>query len=193
MKKLAVIWILVVTAWFAVPQPTAGQEDGRGGFLDWIHRLSGPSMLGPGGSWYREWETVRFRLAGAYLFPLCSDKIDPDHSLNMLALRPSVEFPIRGPVEISTGLDLLRLGGDGHDAVYHLSIPLHAQVRVPVGSGDRWLLRMGLGARYFPSFDEEDFDGGVRLKTDGGEVTLAAILGFDYRAGGRDRVGSRRR
>ena len=179
MKKLAVSSVFAAVAFLCAPQVMEGQEEG--GFLDWIHRISGPAMIGPAGSLYWQRETVRLRLAGAYLFPLCDDKIDPGHTFNLLSLRPSVEIPVQGPFEVSAGVDLLRFGGDGHDAVVKLSVPVYGQLRIPLGLRGNWFLRMALGGRYFPSFDTDDFGGAVRgLKTESGEVSLAAMLGIDH-------------
>jgi hypothetical protein len=195
MKRLAVSPAFVALALLCGPQVTLGQEDedggGLGGFLDWIHKLSGPSMLGPAGSWYWEGETVRFRIAGAYLVPVASDdKIDDGHTLNMLSLRPLLEVPVWGPLEVGAGLDVHRFGGKGHSPVVGLSIPLYGQLRFAVGSREKWYPRIGLGARYFPSFEAGDFNQGVHVKTDGGEVTFAVMLGLDYVL--RDRAGPSR-
>jgi len=184
MNKLAACWILVVVACLAGPRPAAGQDDGIGGFLDWIHRLSGPSMLGPAGSWYWDWETLRVRVAGAYLFPVApGDKIAEGYGLNMLSLRPSLEIPVWGPLEVSAGLDLNRFGGKGHSPVVDLAVPLYGQLRFAVGSEARWYPRIGVGARYFASFEDGDFNDSIRVKRDGGELSFHAILGVDYRLG----------
>jgi hypothetical protein len=179
MEKRTVLSGFVALALFCGPQALSGQEGG--GFLDWIHRLSGPGMIGPGGSGFWQGETFRFRVAGAYLFPVSDDKIEAGHTLNMLSLRPSVEVPVRGPFEISAGVDLHRFGGEGHEAVVKLSVPVYGQLRVPLGARGNWFLRAAVGGRYFPSFEVDDFEGAVRgLKTDGGEVSLGAMLGLDY-------------
>ncbi len=181
MKKLLALSVLVMTATLFGPVAAAGQQEGGGGFLDWIHRLSGPGMIGPGASLFLEWNTVRVRVAGAYLVPLNDDKIDDDHTFNMFSLRPSLELRVHGPLEVSAGVDLHRFGGDGHDPVYKLSVPAYGQLRIPLDTEGRWFLRVALGGRYFPSFDPDDFDGGISgLKTDGGEVSFAGMLGLDY-------------
>jgi hypothetical protein len=181
MKKMLVLPVLAAMASLGSPVAAAGQEEGGGGFLDWIHRLSGPGMMGPGVSLFWQGETIRLRVAGAYLVPLNDDKIDPDHTFNMVSLRPSVEVPVWSPFEISAGADLHRFGGEGHDAVVKLSVPVYGQLRVPLGLRGNWFLRVALGGRYFPSFDPDDFDGAISgLKTDGGEVSLGGMLGLDY-------------
>jgi len=193
MKKLLALSVLAMTASLWSPVAAAGQEEGGGGFLDWIHRLSGPGMIGPGATLFRTWDKVRVRVAGAYLAPICDDKIDPDHTFNMLSLRPSVEIPVHGSFEISAGVDLHRFGGDGHDAVVKLSVPVYGQFRVPLGLRSNFFLRLAVGGRYFPGFDATDFGGAVRgLKTDGGEVSFAGMLGIDYvrRRGGSTTSGA---
>lgn len=183
MKRLVFCSIVAVMVCLANAQPVVGQdEDGGGGLIDWIHRLSGPSMLGPGASYYWRWEKIRFRINLSARFPVGfkDSTIDDDHGLNMLSLQPTLEIPIGGPLDFGVGIAGHRLGGD-HDAVYHLSIPVFGQLRFPVGSSGNWFLRIGLGGHYFPSFDVEDFDGGVRVETDGGEFTLGVILGLDYK------------
>jgi len=190
MKKLAYCSVLVAVACLATVRPALGQEkDGGGGFLDWIHKLSGPSMLGPAASYYWGFEGFRVRVAADLRFPVGfkDHTIEPDHSLNMLSLQPSMEIPVNflrirdaTPFELNAGIGLHRLGGKGHDAVYHISIPIYGQVRIPLGSQKAWFLRIGLGAHYFPSFSEEDFDGGIHVLTHGGEFTPGMILGIDY-------------
>ncbi len=140
-------------------------------------------MLGPAASYYWGWEKIRLRinLSGRLPVGFEDSTIDDDPGLNMLSLQPTLEFPISGPFEVGVGLAGHRLGGD-HDAVYHLSIPVFGQLRLPVGTSGNWFFRIGLGGHYFPSFDAEDFDGGkVKVETDGGEFTPGVILGLDYR------------
>ena len=184
MRKLAYCSVLVAVACLGTVRPILAQDDGGGGFLDWIHRLSGPSMLGPAASYYWGFGGVRIRVAADLRFPVGfkDHTIEPDHSLNMFSLQPSLEIPVAGgPFEVAAGIGLHRLGGKGHDAVYHLSIPFYGQFRFPLDAREVWFLRIGLGAHYFPSFSNKDFNGGVHVKTDGGELGFGMILGLDYR------------
>lgn len=179
MRKFVYCSIFALVACLATTQPASGQK--AGGIIDWIHRLSGPSMLGPTVSYYWQAERVRFRISGSARFPVgFKSKIDEGHTLNMLSLQPTLEIPVCGPIEVTAGLGLHRLGGSGHDAVYHLSIPVLGQLRFPVNESETFFLRFGAGGQYFPSFDDDDFDGGVHVKTNGDEITFTAILGFDY-------------
>ena len=181
MKRFVFCSMVAVMVCLANAQPVVGQdEDGGGGLIDWIHRLSGPSVLGPAASYYWGWETIRLRINGSARFPVGFKNSTMDgHSLNMLSLQPTLEVPIRGPLEFGVGIAGHRLGGD-HDAVYHLSIPVFGQLRFPIDRAEKWILRIGLGGHYFPSFDDEDFDGGeVTVETDGGEFTFGMILGLD--------------
>jgi hypothetical protein len=184
LKKHLFCSMVAVMVCLASAQPVEGQDKrGGGGLIDWIHRLSGPSMLGPTGSYYWEWETIRLRINVSGRLPVGfkDSTIDDEHSVNMVSLQPTLEIPICGPFEVGAGVALNRFGGKNHDAVYDLSIPVFGQLRFPVDAAENWFLRIGLGGHYFPSFDEEDFGGGVTVKTDGGEITLGAILGLDYR------------
>ena len=131
MKKLRGLSMFVGMVILCLPRPAVGQDFGA--FLDWIHKLSGPGMIGPGASVFWEAERARFRLSGAYLVPVSDDKIEPGHSFNMLSLRPAVEIKSSGPWEASVGVDLHRFGGDGHDAVVKLSVPFYGQIRTSVG------------------------------------------------------------
>ena len=182
MKKLVFPWTLLLAVSLATVQPASAQ----GGVIDWIHRLSGPSMLGPALSYQKELieDGLRFRLTAAYRVPVGAyDKIEFNHSLNMVSLQPAIEIPIREPFEINAGLAFHRFGGSGHDPVFHWSIPVYGQLRVAT---EDLMFRFGLGGHYFPTFSEEDFRGegettpGVHVNSDGGEFSLALYLGVDW-------------
>ena len=181
MKKIVVTSTFLLLSCLVTPQPGLGQR-GPGGIIDWIHKLSGPSMIGPAASYY--WtvgERGRFRASAVGRLPIgIGDTVEQDHTVNMLSLQPSFEYRIVGPMELNAGLALHRFGGRGHDPVWHYSVPVYGQLRTSVDQNDEWFFRLGLGLHYFPSFDEEDFDGGVTVSTDGGEVSFAIIVGFDY-------------
>jgi len=181
MKKLVSHSMFLLVACLVNVQPGAAQ----GAVVDWIHRLSGPSMLGPAVSYYSNLveDGLRFRVTGAYRVPVAAyDKIDLSHSLNMASLQPGLEIPIRELFEINAGLAFHRFGGTGHDPVLHWSVPVYAQLRIPANN---MFFRFGLGGHYFPSFDEDDFVGegetrpGVQVRTDGGEFSWALIMGID--------------
>jgi hypothetical protein len=187
MRKLTCLFAALILASLGWAQPLKAQ-DGPGGILDWIHRLSGPSMLGPSASYYvTAGNGVRFRgtVSGKLAVGFKESTLSNDHGINMLGLQPTVEIPIRGPVEIGGGFAVNRMGGEGHDAVYHFSIPVFAQIRTKVGSGP-WYLRVGLGAHYFPAFDVDDFvgplggDPGVAVETGSGEFSFGMFFGLDW-------------
>ena len=187
MKKLTCLSAMAILASLGWAQPLKAQ-DGPGGLLDWIHRLSGPSMLGPSVSYfYTVDSTVRIRgtLSGKWAVGFKESTLDTDHGINIAGFQPTVEIPISGPFEVGGGFALNRMGGDGHDAVYQFSIPIFCQIRTKVGSGP-WYLRIGMGAHYFPAFDADDFVGplgglpGVKVKTDGGEFSFGMFFGLDW-------------
>jgi hypothetical protein len=63
MKKLVSHSMFLLVACLVNVQPRAAQ----GAVVDWIHRLSGPSMLGPAVSYYSDLveDGLRFRVTGA--------------------------------------------------------------------------------------------------------------------------------
>ena len=182
MRKLAFCSMLVLMTCLMSAQPLTAQKRGPGGILDWIHKLSGPSMLGMGGSYsWTVGEKTRFRLEGAYRIPVTrKETIDEGHSLNMLSLQPSLEIPIIWYFEIKTGINVHRFGGDGHSAEWNTSIPLYAQFRFPVDTNETLFLRVAAGLHYFRGFDDDAFDGGVHVNRDGGEGTVALLVGLDF-------------
>ena len=191
MNKLLLSTLVVLAPVLMHTQPAAGQ----GGVIDWIHRLSGPSMLGPSLSHFWETETIRFRMtvSGRWAVGFKEGTIAKDHSVNMFAIQPTVEVPLCGPFEAGAGFAFNRLGGRGHDAVWKPTIPFYGQIRHPINMAGTWLIRVGVGGHLFPSFDESDFRGpedsdpGVTVETDGVEVTFGMILGLDYTGGWRTR------
>ena len=97
---------------------------GIGGFLDWIHRLSGPRMFGASVSVFSPtWSSsgpgerpiLRGRLTGAYRHSFSSDdKIDPDGSpVTMFSIQPMAEFHLVGndnSIDIAIGAAFNRFG-----------------------------------------------------------------------------------
>lgn len=184
MRKIAAVFVLALATCMLAIQPlTAQKESGPGGIIDWIHRLSGPSMLGPAASysWELREDGPRFRFEGALRFPVGGDEeIGEAHSLNMFSLQPSVEFPLFGPFELKSGINVHRFGGRGHKAVWHLSFPLYGQFRFPVDSNQRLFLRIAAGIQYFPAFGYQDFGGEIRVNRRNGEGTFALQAGLDF-------------
>ncbi len=184
MRKSISRSVLVSAACLLAVQPLSAQRQGPGGIIDWIHRLSGPSMLGFSGSYFWEFEEdgPRFRFEGALRFPVArEDRIGDDHKLNMFSFQPSVEIPIRGgPFEVKTGVNINRFGGKGHDPVWHLTVPLYGQLRFAVDNEQNLFLRLAAGVHYFPAFGYNDFDGEIMVNREEGEGTLALLLGLDF-------------
>ncbi|HSM59665.1 MAG TPA: hypothetical protein VK849_02660, partial [Longimicrobiales bacterium] len=176
---------LVVLACTALPhQARAQEEDGVGGVIDWIIRLSGPGLVGPAISYFHQFEAgVRVRFSLAYRVSENSDDaIEPDgSSINALTLRPDLEVPIRGPLEVGAGVSVNRFGGDIDQGFWHASIPVFLQVRAPFDAAGPWRARAGLGLEYFMEFDAADFDPlTVDVSTSGGEWAPIAFIGVDY-------------
>ena len=70
---------LVILTTLGVPRGLQAQE-GWGGILDFINRLSGPRMVGVAGSYFHPVsETARFRISAAFLTRVGSDDVvEPD-------------------------------------------------------------------------------------------------------------------
>lgn len=168
------------------------KNPGVGGFLDWIHRLSGPRMLGGSISvfsptWNRSDETpiLRGRLTGAYRHSFSSDdKIDPDGSaVTMFSIQPMVEFYLfeigqDNHIDIAIGAAFNKFGGDS-DPFWHTSFPAYLQGGVHLT--DSVFLKIGVGAHYWPKFDASDFDPlVVDVERTEGEFTPAAFVGLDF-------------
>ena len=155
MKNSLSFFAIISLVAFASPQPAGAQ--GWGAILDWIHELSGPRMFGPALSYYSAGEGIRFRGTGAYRFSVASDdRIEPEGSVTMFSIQPTVEIPITGgPFEVAIGGALHRFGGDADENFWHVSIPAYAQLRFDLGP--RWRLRTGVGGHYWLKFDEDDF------------------------------------
>ncbi|UCC24615.1 MAG: hypothetical protein JSU98_12880 [Gemmatimonadales bacterium] len=187
MRSFAIVLALLLlpSTW----APPRAQAQDIGAVIDWIHRLSGPSMLGgavsvahPLGS-----ERVRGRLQLAYRVAVASDdRIEPDGaSVTMFTIRPGVEIPLFWYLELNSGIAFNRFGGDADEGFWKASFPVLAQLRIPLGEG-RWMLRAGAGLEYFPKFSEGDFDPiDVSVKTEEGEFAGAFMIGFDWAIGSR--------
>jgi hypothetical protein len=176
--------VAVLATCLVMTQPLQAQKRGPGGIIDWIHRLSGPSMLALGGSysWEFEEDGARFRFGAVYGFPVArKDRIGDEQKLNMFSFQPSAEFPIlNSPVEVKTGVNIHRFGGKGHDPVWHLSVPLYLQLRLPLDNDRRLFLRIAPGIQYFPAFGYDDFIREIQVNREEGELTAALQVGLDF-------------
>jgi len=188
MKSVRLILILAVLAAPLLPAQVRAQDErqGIGAVLDFINKLSGPRMLGPSASYFHTLGSgPRLRISVGYLTAVGSDDvIDPDgSSVQALTLAPVLEVPLGGsPVELAAGVRFHRFSGDLADPFWHWSIPGRLQGRFPLGGAASGLrLRLAAGVEYFPEFGAADFDPlVVDVKTDGGEFTFVAQVGFDW-------------
>jgi hypothetical protein len=188
MKGRTWILTLALVAGVALPSAAEAQDrEGIGAIIDWINKLSGPTMVGPGISWYTMLgDDVRLRVSGSYLTSVASDDvIDPDDAgVNAFSIKPAVEFPIGRRFSVGGGFSLHNFGGDADERFWHWSVPVYGQVRLKLAGTEArptWLMRFGLGAEYFSEFGPDDFAPiTTGVSTDGGEVTLVGFLGFEY-------------
>ncbi|HSG47498.1 MAG TPA: hypothetical protein VLA43_06800 [Longimicrobiales bacterium] len=177
---------LLILATLGAPTGLQAQE-GWGGIIDFINRLSGPRMVGVAGSYFHPVsEHARFRISAAFLTRLGSDDVvEPDDAaVRMFSIKPALEIPLKDPLELSVGASLHRFFGDADEGFWHGSFPVHLQLRLPLSQardGSGLHLRAGVGAEYFMEFDADDFAPVVvDWSTDGGEFELVAFLGFDW-------------
>lgn len=179
--------VLLILATLGAPAGLQAQE-GWGGIIDFINRLSGPQMIGVAGSYFRPvTEHARFRISGAFLTRVGSDDVvEPDDAaVRMISIKPAVEIPFGDtPLELSVGASLHRFFGDADEGFWHGSFPAHLQLRLPLSQardGTGLHLRAGAGVEYFTEFDAADFAPVVvDWSTDGGKFEFVAFLGFDW-------------
>ena len=163
----------------------AAQDLDLGGFLDWLHKLSGPGFVGAGltaaytipGS-----AKVRLRLSGVYRTSVSeSGKVIPaDANITMISVQPAVEFPVQViPIDFGIGFALHRFGGDAA-GFWHYSVPIYVQFRP---RGDRRVHPLlGVGVHIFPKFDATDFAPlAVTVNRVNAEPVLQLFAGLTYR------------
>jgi len=133
---------------------------GLGGFLDWLHKLSGPRFVGAGLTAFYTVPGeagIRLRLSGVYRTSISeSGEVTPaDGNITMISVQPAVEFPVQKiPIDFGVGFALHRFGGDAQ-GFWHYSVPIYVQFR-PRGAG-RVTPLLGVGVHIFPKFDQADF------------------------------------
>jgi hypothetical protein len=131
-----------------------------GGFLDWLHKLSGPRFLGAGltGVYTFPGEAgIRLRLSGVYRTSISeSGEVTPaDANITMLSVQPALELPVQKiPIDFGVGFALHRFGGDAV-GFWHYSVPIYVQLR-PRSAG-RVSPLFGIGIDVFPKFEQADF------------------------------------
>ena len=125
--------------------------------------------------------SVRFRISAIYRTSYDeAEEIDPDDaSIQMITLRPVFEIPLGSlPVDLGAGFAFHRFQGDDFQSFWHWSVPMQAQLRIPIGRVFR--LRGGLSVDIYPRFDGSDFSPLiVNVSTEKAEAVLGAFLGFD--------------
>lgn len=180
--------VLAVVVMTMTPGAVLAQEEESmlDAVIEFINKLSGPTMVGPAASYAHPMGSVRLRFSAGYLFSVASDDvIEPDgSSVTMLSLQPAVEFPVGGPMSIGTGVSMHRFGGDADEGFWHWSIPLYFQGHFRISGTEqepRMFLRVGMGGEYFPEFGADDFAPiTTGVSTDGGELTLTAFAGLSF-------------
>lgn len=184
MRSIVTSSVLALVTCAVLVPPAQAQEDGVGGIIDWIIRMSGPAMIGPAGSYFHQFSNgARIRLSVVYRASVGSDDaIDPDgSSINALTFGPDVEVPVTGPFEIGAGATVNRFGGDVDKGFSKWSFPFFGQARAPLGAERAWYLRGGFGVEYFTKFDQADFSPlTVDVSTSSGEWAPFAFLGVDF-------------
>lgn len=197
MKKLLSCSMVMAFLCFAGPQESAAQ--GWGGFWNYMNKLSGPRVTGPGLHVYtaggeRDLGLVetpqvpgfagspfRFRLdVGLQRSISSDDAIDPDgSSITMLSARLAVERELVPHLDLGIGGALNWFFGDFDDTFQHPSGRIYAQGRIPLGNSGVDLTP-GLALYVWPKFDTNDFAPLVvdvdRTST---EVTWGLFVGVD--------------
>ena len=200
MKKLLSCSMVMAFLCFAGPQEAAAQ--GWGGFWNYMNKLSGPRVTGPGVHFYTgDIETphgsglvetqqaaaagprtlpFRIRFSGGIQKSISSDDvIDPDGSTIYLAsFRPAIEFVLPKNFELGVGYSLHWFFGDV-DTFWNSSIPVYAQWRKELGTS-RLYLTPGFRLEFWSQWDASDFlPLVVDVERDSREVTWGVFLGID--------------
>ena len=147
-----------------------------GGFLEFIHKLSGPQFDGlmftitcgfncrlttPFPRELNRHVPLRWRLTYGAMKDdeyVSDPPVVDTSSLTMKVFELGLEAPVavianRALIDLGAGVSYLRFGGDA-DGFSHWSFPLRAQLRVPVAI---FTFRLGGGIRFFPPFDSDAF------------------------------------
>ena len=203
MKRLLSCAVVMVLVGFAGVQPLEAQRGGFVGFMDFINKLSGPSINGGGASaWValggeiipdsREDSLAagsgarnRIRVSHAWRSSGTSDPAiaESGKQINMNSVQISYERVVVGnprELHLAAGLGFARhdFSGDFDDFTNWSVIPIYAQVSVPLGD---WLaLTFGGGMHSFFEFETTDFNGlTVEIPRDVKEWTLSWGFGLE--------------
>ena len=181
MKKFAFCTVVMTLFSLAGGQALEAQQSGIGGILDWIHRLSGPRMVGPAATgWVSLGDVPRLRMSVARRWSVHTDDspLPDDKEITMWSFQPTIDFRLSDPLALGGGIAVHRFGGDFDDPVTHFSFPVYAQIRFPTGSGVQGVV--SLGGHYFPEFGQTDFNPTpTGVSKDGGEFTFWFGVGFE--------------
>lgn len=180
--KLMCCVLPLVTASLLSALPVRAQDDeGIGGLLDWINKMSGPRMVGPAVTgWIALDDDFVVRGSVAARWSSTTDEsISPtDNRVSMVSLQPALEYRLHEMTRLGVGLAFHRFGGDA-EGFWHLSVPLYTQVRFPMES--RWKAVVSVGAQVFPEFEADDFAPLiVDVSRDGPEASLWMSAGVEY-------------
>lgn len=180
MKKFVRCSLLMVIVGLAGGQPVAAQDGGFGSFLDWINKLSGPRMVGLAGTgWLKVSDD--FRVRGSIARRRSSDTdaaVTPrGNQITMWSFQPSLEYQILAPLAVGAGFAVHRFSGDA-DTFTHLSFPVYAQSRLPLGG--RLHAVALVGTQIFSAFDATDFAPlAVTVSRNSTEFVLWASIGLE--------------
>lgn len=139
-----------------MPSDAAGQFS-LGGVMDFLERLSGPKFDGYGVTAARRLGESPVRLRATAIWHDADEEEDGDEveiSMDSYQLAGELLLP-RFPVDIGAGVAYHSFGGDVDDFT-HFSIPVYAQVRIPL-IARRFRITPMVGYRRFSAFDETDF------------------------------------
>lgn len=176
------------------PAPASAQDEERSGiglFLDFIHKLSGPSFLGPGGSvYFRVSDDMFVRVSAAGRKAV--DK-DPDEvvqtgaTITMTTLQVTLDKRIvssiplddtdLGAVDLGVGLALHSFAGDVEEFGHESGLVQAQWRRLFAGV---FAVRAGAALHAFPPFQASDFDPLiVNVERDGYEAVKQFFVGLE--------------
>jgi hypothetical protein len=158
MKKLFFSAALMTIIGLAGAQSVEAQGGGLGAILDYIHRLSGPRMVGPAATgWVSLGEVPRLRLSVArrWSWHYEGAVLPEGRSVRMWSFQPALEARIKGPLFAGGGVAVHSFDGDFAERFTHVSYPVYAQLRFPARAGVQAVVSGGY--HIFPAFPEDAF------------------------------------
>jgi hypothetical protein len=176
------------------PAAASGQDEERSGiglFLDFIHKLSGPSFFGPGASLYFQVSDDMFvRVSGAGRKAV--DK-DPDEvvqtgaTITMTTLQVTLDKRIvssirlddtdLGAFDLGVGLAIHSFAGDVDEFAHHSGLVQTQWRRLFAGL---FAVRVGAALHAFPPFQDSDFAPlTVNVEREGYEAVKQLFVGLE--------------